>query len=340
MAGLKTLSCQPLRIPFIAQTPMSATKHSRPNEISERRWHRSATRDPAPCAASARDGDGDGAAAAASAAPPYVTPPPATDLSDTLSLGNIRRSLILMEDTIIFGLVERAQFGRDEPVYLPGGVPVPMYRHNGRQMSLLEYLLRETEQIHGRIRRYTSPDENAFFPNELPPLILPPLAYPEVLWPPAAGVNVNEKIMDMYIGHLLPEIALPGDDKNYGSAAMYDVMILQALSRRVHYGKFVAEAKFRAQTEEYTALINAQNTDGIMELLTDRAVELKVIERVKLKAATFGQDLNAPPGEAAGLLRISPAAVAELYDQWVMPLTKEVEVEYLMRRLDKDEDTN
>lgn len=32
----------------------------------------------------------------------------------------------------------------------------------------------------------------------------------------------------------------------------------QALSKRIHYGKFVAEAKFVAQTEEYTQLILAK----------------------------------------------------------------------------------
>lgn len=35
-------------------------------------------------------------------------------------------------------------------------------------------------QVHGRIRRYTSPDENAFFPEELPPLVLPPITYEQV----------------------------------------------------------------------------------------------------------------------------------------------------------------
>jgi chorismate mutase len=249
-----------------------------------------------------------------------------------------------MEDTIIFGLIERAQYARNDPVYQPGAVPVPLWTHDGRQMSLLEYLLRETEQVHGRIRRYTSPDENAFFPDAVPPLVLPPMGYPQVLWPSAADVNVNPKIMDMYLNHLLPETTPVGDDRNYGSAAMHDVIILQALSRRIHYGKFVAEAKFRAQTEEYTALIENRDSDGIMELLTDRAVELKVVERVKLKAATFGQDLNTATTAAASavssngdelLLRVSPQAVADLYEEWVMPLTKEVEVEYLLHRLDE-----
>ena len=34
--------------------------------------------------------------------------------------------------------------------------------------------------MHGRIRRYTSPDEHAFFPRDLPPLVLPPIQYTEV----------------------------------------------------------------------------------------------------------------------------------------------------------------
>lgn len=85
-----------------------------------------------------------------------------------------------MEDTIIFSLIERAQFARNEAVYEQGGVPVPYWTVDGCQMSLLEYLLRETEQTHGRIRRYTSPDETPFFPESLPPMVLPPLSYPQV----------------------------------------------------------------------------------------------------------------------------------------------------------------
>ena len=50
----------------------------------------------------------------------------------------------------------------------------------------------------------------------------------------------------------------------------------QALSKRIHYGMFVAEAKFRKQTAEYTQLIQRQDGAAILELLTDRAVELKV----------------------------------------------------------------
>jgi hypothetical protein len=54
------------------------------------------------------------------------------------------------------------------------------------------------------------------------------------------------------------------------------VLFVQALSKRIHYGKFVAEAKFRARPQEYARLIRQRDTDGLMALLTDEAVEAKV----------------------------------------------------------------
>lgn len=63
------------------------------------------------------------------------------------------------------------------------GVPVPGFTPSGRRYSPLEYLLRETEQLHGKIRRYTSPDEHAFYPDDLPPLVLPPITYATVCFP-------------------------------------------------------------------------------------------------------------------------------------------------------------
>lgn len=82
--------------------------------------------------------------------------------------------------------------------------------------------------------------------------------------------------MNMYLDHLVDGITSPGDDNNYGSAAMYDVLCLQALSQRVHYGKFVAEVKFQEQRDLYTRLILEQDAEGIMTTLTDAAVEKKV----------------------------------------------------------------
>ncbi len=83
-----------------------------------------------------------------SAAPAAVAAAaPDADLSSALSLANIRQTLIRLEDTIIFALIERAQFARNDAVYQPEAIPVPGFRPDGRRYSLFEYLLRETEQV-------------------------------------------------------------------------------------------------------------------------------------------------------------------------------------------------
>ncbi|KAG2440216.1 hypothetical protein HXX76_004328 [Chlamydomonas incerta] len=266
-------------------------------------------------------------------------------MSSALSLANIRSSLIRQEDTIIFSFIERAQFCRNLPVYTPDAIPVPGFDRCGRRYSLLEYVLRQTEQLHGSVRRYTSPDEHAFFPDDLPPLVLPPITYPSVLDPCADAININDQIRRVYVDDILPGLTVPGDDFNYGSSATLDVPCLQALSKRIHYGKFVAEAKFLAKPEEYSALIRAGDADGIMELLTDKEVERRVVERVRRKVATFGQDVTehgtaaaaGANGDGAPRLKVSPDLVARVYEEIVMPLTKEVEVIYLLRRLDSQQ---
>ncbi len=104
----------------------------------------------------------------------------------------------------------------------------------------------------------------------------PTTIHTQVLAPAAKSININDRVRTLYLDHILPNITQSGDDGNYGSSVTHDVWALQALSKRIHYGKFVAEAKFLAQPEAYSALIQAQDAEGIMELLTDVAVEKKV----------------------------------------------------------------
>lgn len=42
----------------------------------------------------------------------------------------------------------------------------------------------------------------------------------------------------------------------------------QALSKRIHFGKFVAEAKFRESRAQFEPLIRAQDAEGILQALT------------------------------------------------------------------------
>ena len=65
-------------------------------------------------------------------------------------------------------------------------------------------------------------------------------------------ININDKIKSVYIHNLVPGLCdLDTNDEHYGSSAVCDIAALQALSSRIHYGKFVAEAKFQANLERY-----------------------------------------------------------------------------------------
>ncbi|KAL5363403.1 chorismate mutase [Aspergillus floccosus] len=253
-----------------------------------------------------------------------------SDASKALDLANIRFQLIRLEDSITFYLIERVQFPLNKPIYVTGGVTIP-----GDDHCLMDYLLREQERLQSRVRRYQSPDEYPFFPDVLEEPILQPLQYPRILHD--NDVNVNEIIKQRYVEDILPAICpkFGREDRgetqeNYGSSATCDVNCLQALSRRIHFGKFVAESKFQKDPETFVRLIKAEDRAGIDAAITNAAVEQKVLERLALKAKTYGTDPGFPTETGT---KIDVDAVVAMYKEYVIPLTKVVEVEYLMQRL-------
>ncbi|XP_022933948.1 chorismate mutase 1, chloroplastic-like [Cucurbita moschata] len=253
------------------------------------------------------------------------------DMSETLTLEGIRFSLIIQEDSIIFNLMERTQYCYNANTY-----DRDAFVMDGFHGSLVEYMVKETEKLHAQVGRYKSPDEHPFFPNDLPEPLLPPMQYPQVLHPAADSININPKVWDVYFRDLIPRLVKEGDDGNCGSSAVCDTLCLQALSKRIHYGKFVAEAKFRASPEAYEAAIRAQDKQKLMDILTYPTVEEAVKRRVEMKATVYGQEVttDAPKAESRATYKIKPSLVADLYGDWIMPLTKEVQVQYLLRRLD------
>ena len=215
-----------------------------------------------------------------------------------------------MEDTITFHLIERVQFPLNPTIYRSGGVKIP-----NSELSLMDWILLEQEALHSLVRRYQSPDEYPFFPDALKKPILQPLNYPKVLHP--NDVNVNQKLKECYIESILPQACVQfgreerGEaQENFGSAATCDVQCLQALSRRIHFGKFVAESKFRQETERFVALIKAEDRKGIDEAITNSKVEQQVLERLRLKARTYGTDPDGPVGTES---KINVEAVVAMY---------------------------
>ena len=87
------------------------------------------------------------------------------NLNNGLSLDTLRQALVRQEDTIIFALIERAQFAQNLKIYEAGVF---------FDSSFLDYFLHQVECVHAKVRRYTSPDEYPFT-QPLPEPVLPRL---------------------------------------------------------------------------------------------------------------------------------------------------------------------
>nr|CAD1825634.1 unnamed protein product [Ananas comosus var. bracteatus] len=158
----------------------------------------------------------------------------------------------------------------------------------------------------------------------------------QVLYPAAASVNVSDTIWSVYFEELLPQFTVEGVDETLRRQP-------HLISRvcRIHYGRFVAEVKFRDSPQDYIPAIRAKNRDTLMKLVTSESQEEIVKKRVEKKAAVFGQDVTldrpADTGDSnssRAAYKVDPSVVYRLYGDWVIPLTKIVEIEYLLRRLD------
>ncbi|KAF5385729.1 hypothetical protein D9757_005497 [Collybiopsis confluens] len=290
-------------------------------------------------------------------------------VGDPLSLERIRSVLNRLEDTIIFDLIERAQFAHNPQMYQRGAFTE--LKDIGFEGSWLEWFLKETETFHAKARRYTrwtlalpypssllilhgSPDEYPFT-NDLPGPVLRPLQLPEILFP--NKINVNPSILSFYVRSIVPRITrratlalaaskrsrgIVGDDEyeddgNYGSAATIDVEVLQAISKRVHYGKFVSESKFLENPSAFIPHIQKRNRQPLEDLITKPEVERKLLVRLRGKAATYAQEFSpdgAPNGVNGVSAKIEVDSIVDLYESYIIPLTKEVEVDYLLHRLD------
>jgi len=269
-----------------------------------------------------------------------------------LSLNYIRTALQRMEDSIIFSLIERAQYPTNSSVYEPdcgqlGKFKLHQLKSAGSNGCMGDWFIYQTECLHSQVRRYQHPTEKSFF-----------MPLPEgyigdsfgsmanmdpILSPVPAEALVNSKLLQIYRGNIVPALCEEGDDGNYGSTAVQDVHVLQTMSTRIYYGLFVAESKFRSETEKATKLIEAGDRDGLMDFITKADVEAKNIQRVILKSRTFSQNISAgEDGQLAPLLskgttyKIKPEYIGTVFRDYIMPLTKEVEVEYLLKRLRKE----
>lgn len=125
--------------------------------------------------------------------------------TDVLSLAYIRSVLQRLEDTILFQLIERAQYAHNAKMYEPGAFAELKSREHWDK-SWVEWFIKETESAHAKCRRWQAPDEYPFTDEALlPEPILPPIEYPQILYERSI-VNVNKTIYSHYRDELVPAL--------------------------------------------------------------------------------------------------------------------------------------
>lgn len=271
------------------------------------------------------------------------------DASTALDLKNIRTCLMRMEDSIIFSLIERSQYKANTAVYQPdcqqlGEFKLHQLRSAGSEGSLGDWFIYQTECLHSQVRRFLHPTEYAFFG----PLPEPSLGSTsgfrtnreKILAKVPDAAVMNKRLLDIYRTKMVPALCEEGDDGNHGSTAVQDVHCLQTMATRIYYGLFVAESKFRTEPERVSEMIRARDREGLMAFITKPEVEARNIKRVIIKARAFshnievgedGQELSGP-----ATYKINPEYIGTAFRDFIMPLTRDVEVEYLLARLDEE----
>jgi len=240
-----------------------------------------------------------------------------------LDLSYIASRLEGLEETIIFKLIDRGQWCENSVAYIGGKSGFA----NEKTRSLFELRLYFHEEMDAKFGRFRTPEERPFNSGLPQPQRAVNLPESGLCIKDFDLVNLSQDILASY-KKLLREICPKGDDGQYGSSVEHDVYAVQAIGRRIHYGAmYVAESKFRADPGGYSKLIENNDRDGIMEKLTRKDVEEKIIERVKEKAARAQAGINK-------LVRnvIDSEPIMEYYRDFLIPLTKKGEILYLLNR--------
>ncbi len=241
----------------------------------------------------------------------------------TLSLETIASRLAGLEETLIYKLLDRAQFAGNPGAYTPGRsgfVPT-------EQGSLFDLRLRFQETLDTQFGRYRIPEERPFHLDLPEPRRVPPQAETGLTIADLESINVSPAIRTAYLA-LLPRLCGTSDDGQWGSSVEHDVICLQALGRRIHYGAlYVGESKYREDPARFSALVAARDEAGLLAAITRAEVEERVLARVRSKVEAI-QSVSDP-----ALRRLAdPAAVVDFFRASIIPLTKEGEIRYLLQR--------
>jgi chorismate mutase len=240
-----------------------------------------------------------------------------------LNLDTIVTQLEGLEETIIQKLIDRAQFAANRQAYEPGASGFP---GSGR-MSLFDLRLRYQEEMDAVFGRFKVPEERPFHTDLPEPKRVVNL--PESALAPIDlnRISCTAQVVSDYLEYLT-ELCAPGDDGQYGSSVEHDVLAIQAIARRVHFGiLYVAECKYKDSPEQFDELLQAGNAETVLDRITRPEIERRILERVAEKVEYLQSTLNPAVRRA-----IPTETVLKLYRDTIIPLTKKGEIAYLQAR--------
>jgi len=244
-------------------------------------------------------------------------------ITERLDISFIAARLEALEETIISKLIDRAQFCVNDAAYETGKSGF----FSDTSHSLFEIRIIQQEQMDARFGRFCVPEERPFT-MELP-------EPQRVVNIPDTGLQLgdfnlisqSDRIISSYL-KLVGQMCNHGDDGQYGSSVEHDVYAIQAIARRIHYGAlYVSESKYLDDIPGYAQLIRNRDTGQLMERLTRKDVEDKIIDRIREKTKIAQLTVDK-------LIRnvIDPDIVAEFYQNVIIPLTKQGEIAYFLNR--------
>ena len=231
-----------------------------------------------------------------------------------------------LEETIVHRLIDRAQFRRNPVAYSPGGNGFS----DAGDRSLFDLRLRYQEEMDAAFGRFQVPEERPFHADLPTPhrAAAPPDSPLDRA--ATAAVNCTPGIVKSYL-KFVPALCESGDDGQYGSSVEHDVLAIQAIGRRVHYGAlYVAESKYRTDPEQYAEAVEsatAGDQTALMNLITRAEVEERILRRVSEKVDYLQASLNPRVRR-----RVDPQVVLKLYRDTIIPMTKKGEIDYLLVR--------
>ena len=240
-----------------------------------------------------------------------------------LHLEVIASHLAGLEETLIYKLLDRAQFAGNPGAYKPGQ---SRFRPN-EAASLFELRLHHQEKLDTLFGRYLIPEERPFHLGLPAPRRVPPAGETGLVIQDYETVNVTGPIRTDYL-RMLASLCGDKDDGQWGSSVEHDVICLQALARRIHYGAlYVGESKYQEAPEKFAAMVASEDDIGLLAAITRAEVEEKVLARVKAKVEAV-QSVSDP-----ALRRlVEPAVIVDFFRITIIPLTKEGEIRYLYQR--------